>query len=232
MLSRYPDRESKGAWFIKCSVDLLAVVAQISGLLVWPILSTMPRPWLLPLSGILISCGWWENYVDSSSPFGPIRALGKLRKNLLITRYFTYIFVSIWKMVVFFTFMIFSVWIVHGNVSNLFTKASEAFAQHRINVTEIRPPESGILPDIPGSGLLVDVIAEKSNQYVVQYALIIQIFAAYLCYIFGEKSYKFLIKVFNSILNTIILFTFQENLHARFAFRVLATLFRSRWLFL
>jgi len=70
MLSRYPERESKGTWIIKCSIDLLAVTFQISGLLVWPLLSSMPRPWLLPLSGILISCGWWENYVDSSSPFG------------------------------------------------------------------------------------------------------------------------------------------------------------------
>lgn len=116
---------------------------------------------------------------------GPIRALGKLRKNLVITRYFTYIFLSIWKMIVFFNFMILSVWLTHGNVSNLFSKASDSFATHRINVTEIRAPESGVLPDIPGSGLLVDVIPERSNQYAVQYALFIQIMAAYICYIFG-----------------------------------------------
>lgn len=88
-------------------------------------------------------------------------------------------------MIVFFTFMVLSVWLTNGNVSNLFTKASDAFATHRINVTEIRAPESGILPDIPGSGLLVDVIPERSNQYAVQYALLIQIMAAYICYIFG-----------------------------------------------
>lgn len=70
MLSRYPERESRGTWVLKCSIDLLAVIFQASGLMVWPILSSMPRPWLLPLSGILISCGWWENYVDSDSPFG------------------------------------------------------------------------------------------------------------------------------------------------------------------
>ncbi|ODM95932.1 Chitin synthase 6 [Orchesella cincta] len=197
MLSRYPDRESRGTWILKCSIDLLAVTFQISGLLVWPILSSMPRPWLLPLSGILISCGWWENYVDSSSPFGPIRALGKMRKNLVITRYFTYIFVSIWKMITFFTFMVVSVWLVHGNVSNMFTKVNDAFAVHRINVTEIRAPDSAILPDIPGSGLLLDVIPEKSSQYAVQYALFIQIFAAYICYIFGKFACKICIQGFS-----------------------------------
>jgi len=69
----------------------------------------------------------------------------------------------------------------------MFTKVNEAFGVHRMNVTEIRAPEI-IVPDIPGSGLLVDVIPEYSNQYAVQYALLIQIFAAYICYIFGTHT--------------------------------------------
>ena len=74
MLSRYPDRESRGKWLLKCCIDLVAIVFQVSALFLWPMFSSESnsRFWLLPISCVLISCGWWENYVDSSSPFGKI----------------------------------------------------------------------------------------------------------------------------------------------------------------
>ncbi len=142
MLSRYPDRDSRGKWVLQCTIDVIAILFQISGLFLWPLFSeeNTPRPWLQPLTIFLISCGWWENYVDVNSPFGPIRSLGKIRKNLdhkKTTRYFVYIFVSLFKILVFFSTMIFGVWIAGGNVNNLFTKISEGFSSHQINVTEV-----------------------------------------------------------------------------------------------
>ena len=75
MLSRYPENDAKPKWLLKCSIDFVAIIFQLSGLLLWPLFSSdssNSRQWLLPLSAVLISCGWWENYVDSSSPFGMI----------------------------------------------------------------------------------------------------------------------------------------------------------------
>jgi len=72
---------------------------------------------------------------------GPIRALGKVKKNLDIkktTRYFVYIFVSAWKILAFFCAMLFSLWITGQNLSNLFSKFTEGFQEHRINITEVR----------------------------------------------------------------------------------------------
>jgi len=71
MLSRHPDKDGRGKWIFQCSIDTLAIVFQVSGLFMWPLLiETNGRGWMLPVSAILISCGWWENFVDSSSPYG------------------------------------------------------------------------------------------------------------------------------------------------------------------
>lgn len=72
MLSRHPERDAKGKWVLQCTLDVIAILFQVSGLFLWPLFSaeTSPRPWLQPLSAFLISCGWWENYVDVNSPFG------------------------------------------------------------------------------------------------------------------------------------------------------------------
>ena len=71
MLSRN-SKESKRLG--KIVVDILAILAQLSGCLLWAIpeltKSNWNQIWLLPLSVILTSFGWWENYVDKHSPVG------------------------------------------------------------------------------------------------------------------------------------------------------------------
>lgn len=51
-------------------LSTIAVVFQVVGLFVWPITMNKDIPhitWSLPLSLILISCGYWENYIDLSA---------------------------------------------------------------------------------------------------------------------------------------------------------------------
>lgn len=67
MLSR-SQKESKR--FIKVIVDLFAIAAQITGFVAWPLVGGDPSLWLIPLASILISLGWWENYVSKNSPWG------------------------------------------------------------------------------------------------------------------------------------------------------------------
>jgi len=63
MLSRSHEQSKR---FIKVIVDLVALAAQATGFVVWPLLEGREKPelWLIPFTVILISCGWWENYVN------------------------------------------------------------------------------------------------------------------------------------------------------------------------
>lgn len=58
--------------FVKVIVDILAIVAQVTGLIAWPLLENKPALWLIPISSLCISLGWWENYVTRQSPIGKI----------------------------------------------------------------------------------------------------------------------------------------------------------------
>lgn len=72
LLSR-SQKESKR--FVKMIVDLVAIAAQVTGFVVWPLLEGKPSLWLIPVASILISLGWWENYVSKFSPWGESRNL-------------------------------------------------------------------------------------------------------------------------------------------------------------
>lgn len=69
LLSRN-SRDSKR--FVKVIVDMAAIVAQVTGFIVWPLLENKPVLWLIPVSALCISLGWWENYVTRQSPIGKV----------------------------------------------------------------------------------------------------------------------------------------------------------------
>jgi len=119
-----------------------------------------------------------------------------MRKNIAHTRYFSYVFISIWKTLAFLATMLFSIWILGHNVGSTFSQFTSSFETHQINITEIRPPlQSG--PDIPGGSFLEEIIKEKSSAYVVRHTLFLQILAAYVCYIFGKFACKICIQGFS-----------------------------------
>lgn len=72
LLSRN-SRDSKR--FVKVIVDMAAIVAQVTGIIVWPLLENKPVLWLIPISTFCISLGWWENYVTRQSPIGESTSL-------------------------------------------------------------------------------------------------------------------------------------------------------------
>lgn len=69
LLSR-SSRDSKR--FMKVIVDIAAIVAQVTGFIVWPLIENKPVIWLIPISALCISLGWWENYVSRQSPIGKV----------------------------------------------------------------------------------------------------------------------------------------------------------------
>ena len=88
----------KSLYFFLCA---LAIMAQISSLVVWPTLNHKTEIiWALPLGLLLTSLGWWECYVEENGTFSPLWDI----KTLLTDgggRGFTDFFLSLWKIVFF-----------------------------------------------------------------------------------------------------------------------------------
>ncbi|XP_047000975.1 chitin synthase chs-2 isoform X1 [Schistocerca americana] len=199
MLSR-SGKESKR--FIKVIIDLVALAAQATGFIVWPMLEGGQKPqlWLIPVSVIFISCGWWENYVafTKDSPLGFTKSLGKMIERLKETRYFSYVFISLWKMIAFFCSVVFILFLQEENVDGFFSLVPNAFGAHKILVTEIKavtiPDSLPDLHDAVSTGETVDIDAWNNTAF---YVLLIHILGAYLCYIFGKFACKILIQGFS-----------------------------------
>ena len=63
--------------------------------------------WAIPVSILLTSVSWWENYVDRRSPIKFVKKLGKVKERLKKSRYHVYAIVPLIKMAVFFVTMLF-----------------------------------------------------------------------------------------------------------------------------
>ena len=113
------------------------------------------KAWTVPVAILLVSAGWWENYVDRRSHISIIKRLGKIKDSLHKTRYFVYSFISILKMLLYFSFMLLFLNLNGVTISTLFSQFHEAFSAHPINVTQINHVGGAfghdtVLPDIPG----------------------------------------------------------------------------------
>lgn len=124
--------------FIKVIIDLIAISAQATGFIVWPIMEGRPDLWIIPVSIFLVSLGWWENYISKHSPLPFIKKLGKIRDQFDQTRYFTYMFLSMWKIICFFITILFVILAREGEVGFFFTEFSEGWAAHPITILEVR----------------------------------------------------------------------------------------------
>ena len=68
--------EKKGsydaAYYFRLTINILAVAAQITGLVVWPATFYKDTKHIIihPIALLLISCGWWENYFVATEKSG------------------------------------------------------------------------------------------------------------------------------------------------------------------
>lgn len=123
--------------YIKVIIDLIAIVAQATGFLVWPIVEGKSDLWTIPLTIFLISLGWWENYVSPNSPLPFIKKLGKMKEEFDKTRYFTYMFISTWKIICFIITILFILLAREGEVGFFFTEFYQGFGIHPITIVEV-----------------------------------------------------------------------------------------------
>ncbi|XP_012283627.1 uncharacterized protein LOC105701456 isoform X1 [Orussus abietinus] len=203
LLSRNKNKDESRR-FVLVLVDLAALAAQATGFFVWPLLdSSRSSLWLIPPALIFVSCGWWENYVSMQSSVGLIRTLARVKKELRLTRYFTYMFVAIWKIVAFFLSTMVILHMKGDNIGYLFTMFGTAFSSHKIVVTAIQPnlgsgtSPLGVIPDLAEilpNGETETVNADFNTPI---YVLLLQIFGAYFVYVFGKFACKILIQGFS-----------------------------------
>lgn len=118
-------------------LDITSVTAQASALVVWPLIEQKLELIAIPLSVFLISCGWWENFVCKESPVPFLSHYGQKIKKFENGRYLAYIFISLWKCLLFFSSALVIIYLREGNVDFVFSNLSEAFMDHTINITEV-----------------------------------------------------------------------------------------------
>ncbi|XP_014471699.1 PREDICTED: uncharacterized protein LOC106742874 isoform X1 [Dinoponera quadriceps] len=199
LLSRNKSKDESKR-FVLVLVDIAALAAQATSFVLWPLLDSSRRSlWLIPVALFLVSCGWWENYVSTQSQIGLIRSLGRVKKEMRLTRYFTYMLVTVWKIVAFFISVLLIVYIKEEKVGHLFTMLSSAFGPHKITVTPTKLATSGTSPDLMeiliAGGDATETI--DADFHTPIYVLLLQVFGAYFAYIFGKFACKILIQGFS-----------------------------------
>ncbi|XP_037075045.1 chitin synthase chs-2-like isoform X2 [Pollicipes pollicipes] len=199
MLSR-TNKESKR--FLKTVCDIAAILGQASGFIVWPIVEyqrgNVNACWAIPLAVVLTSFGWWENYVDRKSRVKTIQYLGTIKEKMKKTRYWTYLFVSLWKVMVFFACMVLFMYLRLDDVNDLFSKFTDSFDEHKLFVNETSSaPISAVTDTANFDRRFADTKTIFSDSSAAIYVCFIQIFSAYLAYIFGKFACKICIQGFS-----------------------------------
>uniref|UniRef100_A0A336MER8 chitin synthase n=1 Tax=Culicoides sonorensis TaxID=179676 RepID=A0A336MER8_CULSO len=185
----------EGGRAIKVIIDLAAVAAQVTGFFVWPLLEDSFELWLIPVACLMVSCGWWENYVSSQSPFSFVKAMGRVKDEMRATRYFINMFLTVWKVLFFFLCVCFVLWFQGEEPGSLFSLFGPGFGPHKIVIEEVAG-YAHALSDID-TQQITDTIEIDAEYNTAVYVLIIQILAAYICFIFGKFACKIMIQGFS-----------------------------------
>ena len=190
---------------VRSLIDIVAIACQVSGFFIWPIVESgrgNKKAWTTAVAILLISFGWWENYVDRRSKSKLIKKLAGVKERLSRTRYFTYMFVSFLKICIFFSSMMLFLYFNGTPPAAVFTEFTTAFRGHVLNVTEVHAnfQDNGGSPltaDLPSAQLLKEIIEIRSNPSAPIYVLLIQIIAAYLAYVIGKFACKIVVQGFS-----------------------------------
>ncbi|CAG9760021.1 unnamed protein product [Ceutorhynchus assimilis] len=188
------DSKKKDALVTNVS-DIVALLAQISALIAWPLVQRNNQAlWLIPVCTILISFGWWENFISELSPIVFIRRLAKSRKDFPHSKYFCYSIISVVKCLLFFTTCVASIYFKEGDVKFLFANFGSIFQEHQMLVTEVVPTVNGLtmtIDDAVSTGELHSIFSNPTLQITVW---VICISTAYLCYAFGKFACKIMMQ--------------------------------------
>ena len=171
LCSRHSRESRRG---LKMILDLGAILCQLTGFVIWPLVEHWrgnDKLWVIPLAIFCVSAGWWENYVDRRAPIGLVKRLGKVKERLKKTRYFTYSFISVIKIVLFFLMMLLCLHLNGSHVGHLFSHFVTGFQAHKLNVTQEESP-STLRSD---AHFLREIIEIRSEAQAPIYVLLINV---------------------------------------------------------
>lgn len=63
ILNAFTRDKNDSRYIIMIVVDVLAVSAQVTAFVVWPLLDGKSALWCIPVACSLISLGWWETFI-------------------------------------------------------------------------------------------------------------------------------------------------------------------------
>lgn len=181
------DKESQaGRHCASYLVDLLAIVLQATALLGWPIRDLLvgnvtSETWSIPASLFLISCGYWENYVNKYTSLGLLGTkLRELKKHTRRMRIKIYIAVSVWKIVL-------TLALMTAIISDLEFKCLEVLYFNGDNGVQGCPH----LNDPYG------VANVEAEEYFTDafWVMLVQLASCLLCYSFAKTACKVLLQV-------------------------------------
>jgi chitin synthase len=150
--------------------------------------------WAIPITLILISFGWWENFVNTRSKNSLVKWLASFKKDLENCRYSIYLFISIWKIALMFVGMVLIQYLIVENdqrydiIKKLFTKFMPAFSDHEI--TLIRDTSD------------LDTMSEENHTLQVDsstsiWVTVIQVISTIFCYFTSKFVCKICIQSFS-----------------------------------
>ena len=97
---------------IQIVLDIVAFLAQLSALVAIPVVKGLEDGsndlvWAIPVSLVMMSVVWWENFIDKDSKLGPLTGiLVRFKNQVHCGRTKIYLGVSFWKMIVAFLMFI------------------------------------------------------------------------------------------------------------------------------
>ncbi|CAK1603070.1 unnamed protein product [Parnassius mnemosyne] len=186
-------------YMMKIILDVLAISAQATAFIVWPLLDGIPTLYTIPMACIFVSLGWWENYVNVSETHTSVLFyyLSELKLALKTTRYYTQRILSIWKICVFMVFIMISLHIQNDDPFAILSSFNTAFGERDYSVYElqivVQDAHDGQLDFNLTDAAFVLPATWNSSLWVS----LIQVVAAYFCYTSGKFACKILIQNFS-----------------------------------
>nr|ASF79498.1 chitin synthase B [Mythimna separata] len=188
---------SERRYVYKIILDVLAVSAQATAFVVWPLLKGDVVLWTIPVACVLVSLGWWENFVGASGKhWSVLQPLQNLRDGLKRGRYYSHRVLSIWKIFIFMCSILVSLYIQNDDPLAFFTKLKSGFSDRLYIAQEVQAIQDefqGFL-GFEVAGVTLPIPAVWATPLWVA---LIQVLAAYVCFAACKTACKILIQNFS-----------------------------------
>lgn len=120
------------------SFDIFACLAQGTAFVAWAMVEEKPILYATGVACLLVSIGWWQNFVSEKSPIPFLRNLGLAKKEFSNKTYFSYLLIAPIKCIVFVITASLIIWMQEGNLSVMYDYFVNIFDSHKIVVREVR----------------------------------------------------------------------------------------------